>query len=145
VRTAIKNSAGVAGTLLIPQVWYGWGAGVWGAGGAGVLGVLGLSSSCSRCRQGSRRVALVARGAAAARHRPPWRLPHTTASSWLASAAPVGSPSLPANQPPPRPSAQEPFELLVRRSISRLLAPSLQCKECVYEELLKIAELACPR
>ncbi len=40
---------------------------------------------------------------------------------------------------------QEPFELLVRRSISRLLAPSLQCKDLVYDELLKIAELACPR
>jgi hypothetical protein len=33
----------------------------------------------------------------------------------------------------------------VRRSITRLLAPSLQCKEFVYEELLKIAELACPK
>eukprot|EP00775_Hariotina_reticulata_P001703 gene1703-2048_t len=40
---------------------------------------------------------------------------------------------------------QEPFELLVRRSIGRLLAPSLNCKELVHEELLKIAEAASPK
>ncbi|GBF90976.1 hypothetical protein Rsub_03831 [Raphidocelis subcapitata] len=40
---------------------------------------------------------------------------------------------------------QEPFELLVRRAITKLLAPSLQVKDMVYEELLRIAEGACPR
>lgn len=40
---------------------------------------------------------------------------------------------------------QEPFEVLVRRSISQLLAPSLQCKESVHEELIKISEQACPK
>lgn len=40
---------------------------------------------------------------------------------------------------------QEPFELLVKRAITLLLTPSLQCKETVHEELLKIAETACPR
>ncbi|KAG1666352.1 hypothetical protein FOA52_007890 [Chlamydomonas sp. UWO 241] len=40
---------------------------------------------------------------------------------------------------------QEPFELLVRRAISLLLQPSLQCKEAVHDELLRIAEAACPR
>lgn len=38
----------------------------------------------------------------------------------------------------------EPFELLVQRAIKRLLAPALQCKELVYDELLRIAEQACP-
>ena len=40
---------------------------------------------------------------------------------------------------------QEPFEVLVRRSVSQLLPPSLQCKESVHEELLKISEQACPK
>lgn len=40
---------------------------------------------------------------------------------------------------------QEPFELLVRRSISKLLQPAMTCKDLVYDELLKIAEAACPR
>eukprot|EP00798_Chlamydomonas_sp_ICE-L_P011575 gene11575-34274_t len=40
---------------------------------------------------------------------------------------------------------QEPFELLVRRAIHQLLGPSLACKEAVYEELLRIAEQACPK
>ncbi|MEW5302379.1 MAG: hypothetical protein WDW36_005172 [Sanguina aurantia] len=40
---------------------------------------------------------------------------------------------------------QEPFELLVRRAIAMLLGPALQCKDCVYEELLKIADQARPR
>lgn len=40
---------------------------------------------------------------------------------------------------------QEPFELLVRRAIVKLLDPALQCSELVYDELLKIAEAACPR
>ncbi|KAF8057938.1 DRP3A [Scenedesmus sp. PABB004] len=40
---------------------------------------------------------------------------------------------------------QEPFELLVRRSIGRLMSPALACKELVHEELLKIAEAAAPR
>eukprot|EP00879_Flechtneria_rotunda_P015506 GHRR01016216.1.p1 GENE.GHRR01016216.1~~GHRR01016216.1.p1 ORF type:complete len:589 (+),score=198.40 GHRR01016216.1:203-1969(+) len=39
---------------------------------------------------------------------------------------------------------QEPFELLVRRSISKLAGPALNCKELVHEELLKIAEAAAP-
>ena len=37
-----------------------------------------------------------------------------------------------------------PFELLVRRSISRLLAPALQCKEFVHSELLRIAGQCAP-
>ncbi|CDP18852.1 unnamed protein product [Coffea canephora] len=32
-----------------------------------------------------------------------------------------------------------PFEILVRRQISRLLDPSLQCLQCVYEELIKMS------
>ncbi len=40
---------------------------------------------------------------------------------------------------------QEPFELLVRRSIAALLPPALTCKELVYEELLNIAEQTCPK
>eukprot|EP00878_Enallax_costatus_P013508 GHUV01014123.1.p1 GENE.GHUV01014123.1~~GHUV01014123.1.p1 ORF type:complete len:883 (+),score=283.34 GHUV01014123.1:471-3119(+) len=40
---------------------------------------------------------------------------------------------------------QEPFELLVRRSIGRLMGPALTCKELVHEELLKIAEAAAPK
>ena len=40
---------------------------------------------------------------------------------------------------------QEPFELLVRRAIAQLLPPALHCKEAVHEELLRIAEQACPR
>lgn len=39
---------------------------------------------------------------------------------------------------------QEPFELLVRRAITQLLPPALHCKEAVHEELLRIAEQACP-
>jgi len=39
---------------------------------------------------------------------------------------------------------QEPFELLVRRSVMMLLPPALSCKDAVYEELLRIAEVACP-
>ncbi len=39
---------------------------------------------------------------------------------------------------------QEPFELLVRRSILALLPPALMCKDLVYEELLHIAEQTCP-
>lgn len=37
-----------------------------------------------------------------------------------------------------------PFELLVRRAIERLLAPSLQCKEFVHAELLRIASQCVP-
>ena len=37
-----------------------------------------------------------------------------------------------------------PFELLVRRAISRLLTPSLQCKEFVHAELLRIAAQCAP-
>lgn len=37
-----------------------------------------------------------------------------------------------------------PFELLVRRSISRLLAPCLQCKDFVHAELLRIAGQCAP-
>lgn len=37
-----------------------------------------------------------------------------------------------------------PFELLVRRAISRLLTPSLQCKEFVHTELLRIAAQCAP-
>jgi len=40
---------------------------------------------------------------------------------------------------------QEPFELLVRRALLQLLPPSLQCKDLVHEELLRIAEQACPK
>ncbi|WIA15453.1 hypothetical protein OEZ85_002099 [Tetradesmus obliquus] len=40
---------------------------------------------------------------------------------------------------------QEPFELLVRRSIGRLMSPALSCKDLVHEELLKIAEAAAPK
>lgn len=34
---------------------------------------------------------------------------------------------------------QEPFEIIVRRSIKKLLEPSLRCKELVQDELLRIA------
>ena len=34
---------------------------------------------------------------------------------------------------------------MVRRAIHQLLSPSLACKEAVYEELLRIAEQACPK
>ena len=37
-----------------------------------------------------------------------------------------------------------PFELLVRRSISRLLTPCLQCKDFVHAELLRIAGQCAP-
>lgn len=37
-----------------------------------------------------------------------------------------------------------PFELLVRRALSRLLAPALQCKEFVHSELLRIAGQCAP-
>ncbi|KAK9813544.1 hypothetical protein WJX73_006112 [Symbiochloris irregularis] len=37
-----------------------------------------------------------------------------------------------------------PFELLVRRAISRLLTPALQCKEFVHSELLRIAGQCAP-
>ncbi len=37
-----------------------------------------------------------------------------------------------------------PFELLVRRSISCLLTPSLQCKDFVHGELLRIAGQCAP-
>jgi len=37
-----------------------------------------------------------------------------------------------------------PFELLVRKAISRLLTPSLQCKEFVHAELLRIAAQCAP-
>ena len=37
-----------------------------------------------------------------------------------------------------------PFELLVRRAISRLLTPALQCKEFVHAELLRIAAQCAP-
>jgi hypothetical protein len=37
-----------------------------------------------------------------------------------------------------------PFELLVRRAIARLLAPSLQCKEFVHSELLRVAAQCVP-
>ncbi|KAJ9521046.1 hypothetical protein QJQ45_022772 [Haematococcus lacustris] len=40
---------------------------------------------------------------------------------------------------------QEPFELLVRKSVAALLPPCLSCKEGVHQELLHIAEQACPR
>jgi hypothetical protein len=55
------------------------------------------------------------------------------------------------NRPPPPHTPgtllipQEPFELLVRRSIGRLTQPALCCKDLVHEELLKIAEAAAPR
>lgn len=39
---------------------------------------------------------------------------------------------------------EAPFELLVRRAIDRLLAPSLQCKEFVHAELLRIAAQCVP-
>lgn len=39
---------------------------------------------------------------------------------------------------------QEPFELLVRRSVAALLPPSLACKDAVHEEMLRIAEQAAP-
>lgn len=39
---------------------------------------------------------------------------------------------------------EAPFELLVRRAIDRLLAPSLQCKEFVHAELLRIAAECVP-
>ncbi|KXZ51969.1 hypothetical protein GPECTOR_11g91 [Gonium pectorale] len=39
---------------------------------------------------------------------------------------------------------QEPFELLARRAIQQLMPPALSCKERVHEELVKIAEQACP-
>ncbi|KAG2490563.1 hypothetical protein HYH03_010957 [Edaphochlamys debaryana] len=39
---------------------------------------------------------------------------------------------------------QEPFELLARRAVQQLLAPALHCKERVHEELVRIAEQACP-
>ena len=37
-----------------------------------------------------------------------------------------------------------PFELLVRRAIARLLTPSLQCKDFVHGELLRIAGQCAP-
>ena len=37
-----------------------------------------------------------------------------------------------------------PFELLVRKAIARLLTPSLQCKEFVHAELLRIAAQCAP-
>jgi dynamin 1-like protein len=37
-----------------------------------------------------------------------------------------------------------PFELLVRRAITRLLAPALQCKEFVHSELLRVAAQCVP-
>jgi dynamin 1-like protein len=39
---------------------------------------------------------------------------------------------------------QEPFEVLVRRAISRLEGPSLACKDLVHDELLRIASQAAP-
>lgn len=39
---------------------------------------------------------------------------------------------------------EAPFELLVRRAIERLLAPSLQCKDFVHTELLRIASQCAP-
>lgn len=39
---------------------------------------------------------------------------------------------------------EAPFELLVHRAIERLLPPSLQCKEFVYAELLRIAAHSVP-
>lgn len=39
---------------------------------------------------------------------------------------------------------QEPFELLVRRSIRTLLEPSIKCKDYVQEELLRIANESVP-
>lgn len=39
---------------------------------------------------------------------------------------------------------EAPFELLVRRAISRLLTPALQCKEFVHGELLRIAGQSAP-
>lgn len=39
---------------------------------------------------------------------------------------------------------EAPFELLTRRAIERLLPPSLQCKEYVHAELLRIAAAAAP-
>lgn len=39
---------------------------------------------------------------------------------------------------------QEPFELLARRAVQQLMPPSLACKERVHEELVRIAEQACP-
>ncbi|GIL71585.1 hypothetical protein Vretimale_710 [Volvox reticuliferus] len=39
---------------------------------------------------------------------------------------------------------QEPFELLARRAVQQLMAPSLSCKDRVHEELVRIAEAACP-
>ena len=40
---------------------------------------------------------------------------------------------------------QEPFELLVRRSIKTLLEPAIKCKDFVQEELLRIANESFPR
>eukprot|EP00198_Chlamydomonas_reinhardtii_P007892 XP_001697229.1 dynamin-related GTPase [Chlamydomonas reinhardtii] len=40
--------------------------------------------------------------------------------------------------------AQEPFELLTRRAVQQLMQPALGCKERVHEELVRIAEQACP-
>lgn len=40
---------------------------------------------------------------------------------------------------------QEPFELLVRRSIKRLLEPALRCKELVQNELMRIGLECAPR
>lgn len=57
------------------------------------------------------------------------------------------NPSLPLSPLPPPPSpipTQEPFELLARRAIGQLLPPALSCKERVHEELVRIAEQACP-
>lgn len=36
------------------------------------------------------------------------------------------------------PCNQVPFEVLVRRQISRLLDPSLQCARFIYDELMKV-------
>jgi hypothetical protein len=54
------------------------------------------------------------------------------AAGWLSSAA--------CGRVPP----QEPFELLARRAVQQLLSPALACKERVHEELVRIAEQACP-
>ena len=40
---------------------------------------------------------------------------------------------------------EAPFELLVRRAISRLLPSALQCKDFVHAELLRIAGQCCPQ
>lgn len=40
---------------------------------------------------------------------------------------------------------QEPFELLVRRSIKRLLEPAMRCKDLVQNELMRIGVDCAPR